>query len=133
MSCGGVRNLGTTVPADSQPPDMVFRLHAIQRMFQRSVTVDDVRTRPGSVGERLSAEADVRCAICKLGDVVPSTTTVTLERGATTVVVKAVPAGVCTNCGEKYVDEQTTRRLIDLADLAARTGGQVEVRQYAAA
>jgi len=64
--------------------------------------------------------------------VVPGTTTVTLERGRTIVVIKTVPAGVCANCGEEYVDEQTTRRLMDLADAAALTGAQVEVRQFAA-
>jgi len=74
----------------------------------------------------------MRCTICKSGDVVPGTTTVTLERGRTIVVTKTVPAGVCANCGEEYVDEQTTRRLMDLADAAALTGAQVEVRQFAA-
>jgi YgiT-type zinc finger domain-containing protein len=74
----------------------------------------------------------MRCTICKSGDVVPGTTTVTLERGRTIVVIKTVPAGVCANCGEEYVDEQTTRRLMDLADAAALTGAQVEVRQFAA-
>ena len=74
----------------------------------------------------------MRCTNCKSGDVVPGTTTVTLERGRTIVVIKTVPAGVCANCGEEYVDEQTTRRLMDLADAAALTGAQVEVRQFAA-
>lgn len=75
----------------------------------------------------------MRCTICKSGDTLPGATTVTLERGETVVVIKAVPAAVCTNCGEAYVEEQTTRRLIELADEAARTGSQVEVRHFAAA
>jgi hypothetical protein len=58
---------------------------------------------------------------------------VTLERGRTTVVIKAVPAGVCDNCGEEYVDETTIQKLMGIADAAARTGVQVEVRQFAAA
>jgi YgiT-type zinc finger domain-containing protein len=85
------------------------------------------------MGERLSAEANMKCTVCKSGDVVPAEITVTLERGPTTVVIKAVPARVCTNCGEEYVDEQTTRRLADVAEIAARTGADVEVRQFAAA
>jgi len=85
------------------------------------------------VGKRLSAEEDVNRAICKSGDTVAGAATVTLERGETTVVIKAVPAAVCSNCGEAYVDEQTTRQLIELAAVAARTGAQVEVRQFAAA
>ena len=73
------------------------------------------------------------CVICKEGEVVAGTTTVTLERGHTTVVIKSVPARVCMNCGEEYVDETTTRQLMTIADAAARTGVQVEVRQFAAA
>lgn len=36
-------------------------------------------------------------------------------------------------CGEEYVDEDTTARLLRAAEEAARTGVQVDVRQYAAA
>lgn len=32
-------------------------------------------------------------------------TTVPLERGTTTLVIEGVPAEVCENCGEAYVDE----------------------------
>ena len=36
----------------------------------------------------------MRCVICKHGEITPGTTTVTLERGTTTRVVKAGPATV---------------------------------------
>jgi hypothetical protein len=58
---------------------------------------------------------------------------VTLERSPTTVVVKLVPAQVCENCGEQYVDEETTARLLQQAEEAARAGVEVEIRAYAAA
>jgi hypothetical protein len=58
---------------------------------------------------------------------------VTLERADTTLVIKGVPAQVCANCGEEYVDEETTARLLRTGEEAARTGVQVDVRQYAAA
>jgi YgiT-type zinc finger domain-containing protein len=73
------------------------------------------------------------CVICKHGEIRPGTATVTLEREDTTLVIKGVPAQVCTNCGEEYVDEDTTSRLLRTAEEAARTGVQVDVRQYAAA
>ena len=57
----------------------------------------------------------------------------TLTRASTTLVVKNVPAGICANCGEEYVDESTTARLIQTMDEAARAGVEVEVREYAAA
>lgn len=73
------------------------------------------------------------CVICKHGKTRSGTATVTLERADTTLVIKGVPAQVCANCGEEYVDEETTARLLRTAEEAARTGVQVDVRQYAAA
>ena len=75
----------------------------------------------------------MKCVICKNGEVTGGTTTVTLERGHTTLVVKGVPARVCLTCGEEYVDDMTTKGLLERAETAARTGVQVEVRQFAAA
>ena len=54
----------------------------------------------------------MRCVICKVGETQPGKTTVTLERGGTTLVFKDVPAQVCPNCGEAYVDEEITKRLL---------------------
>jgi len=73
------------------------------------------------------------CPICRNGTTEPGTTTVTLERGDLTFVAKQVPAHVCDNCGEDYVDEQTTRRLIDLAEEAAAAGVTVDIRTFHAA
>jgi len=73
------------------------------------------------------------CVICKKGQTRPERVTITLERPPTTLVVKSVPAEVCENCGEQYVDEQTTTRLLQQAEQAARAGVEVEICPYAAA
>ena len=73
------------------------------------------------------------CVICKHGETRSGTATVTLEREGTTLVIKGVPAQVCMNCGEEYVDEETTSRLLKTAEEAVRAGVQVDVRQFAAA
>lgn len=75
----------------------------------------------------------MQCVICRHGETRPGTATVTLERDQMTLVVKAVPARVCANCGEEYLDETTTARLLAVLEEAARAGVQVEVRQYVAA
>lgn len=75
----------------------------------------------------------MKCVICKHGETEPGTTTVTLERDSLTLVVKGVPAQVCDNCGEAYMDEETTRRLLETAEAEDQAGAQVEVRQYKAA
>jgi YgiT-type zinc finger domain-containing protein len=78
-------------------------------------------------------EADMTCVICRHGETHEGTTTVTLERGGLTLVVKSVPAQVCESCGEEYLDEKTTARLLGDAERAAREGVQVEVRAFSTA
>ncbi len=59
----------------------------------------------------------MKCVICKHGETIKGTTTITLERGSSTLVFKDVPAQICDNCGEKYVDHQTTQTLLKKAGL----------------
>lgn len=73
------------------------------------------------------------CVICKHSQTKPGHATITLERGQTTLVFKNVPADICENCGEQYVDDATTAKLLKEAEQAAATGVEVEVRAYAAA
>jgi len=75
----------------------------------------------------------MKCTICKHGETRRGTATVTLTRNVTTVVIKGVPADVCDNCGEEYVDEATTARLLSTVEEAAREGVEVDVREYIAA
>lgn len=75
----------------------------------------------------------MKCMICKQGETQPGAVTVTLERGGTTLVFKNVPAQVCANCGEAYVDDATTERLLEVAEAALKAGVQVEVREFVAA
>ncbi len=74
----------------------------------------------------------MKCVICKNGDTKPGAASVTLERDDLTLVVKAVPAEICTNCGEQYVDESAAARLLADAESAVRANVQVDVRTYAA-
>lgn len=75
----------------------------------------------------------MNCLICKQGETQPGHVTVTLERGGTTLVFKQVPAQVCANCGEAYVDDATTAQLLESAEAALKSGVQVEVRAFVAA
>ncbi len=72
----------------------------------------------------------MKCVICKKGETKAGTATVTLDKSGATLVFKGVPARVCTNCGEEYVDENIVAALLQSAAEAARSGIQVEVRQY---
>jgi len=75
----------------------------------------------------------MRCVICKQGETKPGKATVTLERDGMTLVFKSVPANICVNCGEEYVDERITKELLRAAEEAVKAGVQVDIREYIAA
>jgi YgiT-type zinc finger domain-containing protein len=75
----------------------------------------------------------MKCVICKVGETRRGRTLVTLERESTTLVFKAVPAQVCANCGEAYVAEEVSRQILATAEHAARSGVQVDVREFVGA
>ena len=75
----------------------------------------------------------MKCTISKNGETKEGYTTATLAKGNTTVVFQDVPAQVCGNCGEAFFSEATTTQLLKLAQSAATSGVQVEVREYLAA
>jgi YgiT-type zinc finger domain-containing protein len=44
------------------------------------------------------------------------TTILPIERGNTILLITDIPAQVCTNCGEPYLDEATARDVQELAN-----------------
>ncbi len=72
----------------------------------------------------------MKCLICKQAETQPGHATVTLERQGLTFVVKKVPARICPNCGEEYVDEKVAARLLRTAEDMARAGAMVDIRGY---
>ena len=74
----------------------------------------------------------MQCVICKQGETHPGAATVTLERDGATVIIKGVPATICDNCGEYYLDEAMAERVLSMAEHAVSRGAEVEVRRFAA-
>lgn len=74
----------------------------------------------------------MNCVLCKQGETAPGTATVVLTRGGTTVILKGVPADVCTDCGEYYLSAETTRHVLVRAERAVENGAEVEIVRYAA-
>lgn len=75
----------------------------------------------------------MKCVICKQGDTQPDQTTVTFQREGTTLIFKRVPAQVCANCGEAYVDEDVAAQLLRAAGTAASAGVELGIREFAPA
>ncbi len=72
----------------------------------------------------------MKCVICKHGETIEGTATITLERGSSTIVFKDVPAKICDNCGEKYIDDKTTRGLLKKANELVKNGTEVDIRKF---
>jgi len=72
----------------------------------------------------------MKCIICKHGQTKKGTTTVTLEKKGSTIVFKEVPALVCDNCGEKYIEDFITKELLKRANKIIESGVEVDIRKY---
>jgi len=72
----------------------------------------------------------MKCTICKHGETVEGFTTVTFEKNGTTIVFKQVPALVCDNCGEKYINDEVTKELLTKAQEIVKSGVEVDIRHY---
>ena len=67
------------------------------------------------------------CVICKNGETEPGVTTSTLEQDSTIIFVTKVPANVCNNCGEAYIDSNTLVRLHNMSPENSERDDEVDV------
>ena len=74
----------------------------------------------------------MQCVICKHGNTQAGLVTVTLQREDCIVILKQVPAEVCENCGEYYLDESVTEEVLKRSEAAVTKGAEVEILRYAA-
>ena len=72
------------------------------------------------------------CPFCRCPTTSPGTTTLTFDREHKIVVLRAVPAALCDQCGEPFVDTATAKAALSRAELALAHGSPVEVLQFAA-
>lgn len=75
----------------------------------------------------------MKCVICKSGETATGTTTVSLELDGMLFVMRGVPAQICQNCGEAYVDSKVTRDVLRMAEEARGQRVEINVRHYHAA
>ena len=69
----------------------------------------------------------MKCLACKHDHFKQGTTILPIERGNAILLITDIPARICENCGEAYLDEETAR---DVQDLANETlSGEVSYAQ----
>ena len=72
----------------------------------------------------------MKCVICKHGETCSGEVSVTLQRDGMTIIFKNVPAEICANCGESYIDEKISQQILRTAEEIARAGVEIDVRKY---
>ncbi len=74
----------------------------------------------------------MKCIICKNGETKNGLTSLSLDRMDVTIVVKNIPAEICENCGESYLSEEISARVLQEAEQSIKKNSQVEVLNFAA-
>ena len=69
----------------------------------------------------------MECALCHNGTTKKGLVTVSLERGDTIVLIKKVPAEVCTNCGHYYLSEEMAADVLKRGNEAVSKGAELEI------
>jgi YgiT-type zinc finger domain-containing protein len=67
------------------------------------------------------------CVICKNGKTRRGKTTVKLERSGSIIVIKDVPADICQNCGDYYLDAEMAKEVLKRAEQSVKKGAELEV------
>jgi YgiT-type zinc finger domain-containing protein len=70
------------------------------------------------------------CLICRQSQLVPGFTTVKLDHEEINLTVRGVPAGLCPNCGDAYLDEKVATRLLQIMKRSIESGEPMEFLEY---
>jgi YgiT-type zinc finger domain-containing protein len=72
----------------------------------------------------------LRCAVCKNGETKPGKSVITLTKGKLVFTIKNVPAHICHDCSEEYIDEDTTNLLLQTANESFNKGVVFDLRDW---
>ena len=72
------------------------------------------------------------CPLCK-GSIVEGISTFTTDLGSGVVVVRDVPAFVCSQCGEEWLSDNTAMKLENIVESARQKHVTVEVARWSEA
>jgi len=70
------------------------------------------------------------CLICGQAQPVPGFTTVKLDHEEINLTVRGIPASVCPNCGDAYLDETVATRLLQIVKRSIESGESIEFLEY---
>ena len=75
----------------------------------------------------------MNCIVCKKGSTRLEKVTVSIDKNDTVVVIRDVPAQVCSTCGEEYINATTMKDIERLVKTAQKAGMSIAIQQFHAA
>jgi YgiT-type zinc finger domain-containing protein len=73
----------------------------------------------------MKKEKDI-CPICG-GPYNPGTTTITIDKGNNLIVIRKVPAMICSICGEEWIEDPISQRIEQIVNKNESPNNQFEV------
>ena len=68
--------------------------------------------------------------MCKSGETKQGKSVITLTKGKLVLTFKNVPAQICHDCSEEYIDEDTTNQLLQIANESFKKGVAFDLRDW---
>ena len=68
--------------------------------------------------------------MCKNGETKQGKSVITLTKGKLVFTLKNVPAQICHDCGEEYINEDTTKLILQTANESFNKGVGVDLRDW---
>lgn len=59
-------------------------------------------------------------------------TALIFETNNRTIIIKDVPTDICDNCGESFISEKNSKKLLGMAHKEAKKGKEMEILHYTA-
>ena len=72
----------------------------------------------------------MECVICKNGTTEDGFVNVPIVRKDKIIFIKNIPAQICNNCGEYYIDTSVAKEIYEKANERMNQGVEMEVTQY---
>ena len=71
----------------------------------------------------------MKCFMCK-GDLIEKDVNYVVDLEKTIIIIKSVPARVCTNCDEKFFDDEVAEKLEKMVDQLKELDTEVVIVNY---
>ena len=71
------------------------------------------------------------CVMCK-GEMTPGKVNFPVDLEENFILIKEVPALVCKQCGEHFLDDATAKRIEEIVETARSSNVEIEVLRFAA-